>query len=78
VALEFDVATLLDKGWIEGAEKDEGIILGLPLWATYYTVFDIKGHTVTFVSTAEEASEPATTATTTTATTTMTGPPLLV
>jgi len=48
VTLEFSVATLLDRGWIQPGGS--GIILGLPLWAFYYTVFDVNARAVTFVA----------------------------
>mmetsp|Transcript_47249 Transcript_47249/g.137511 ORF Transcript_47249/g.137511 Transcript_47249/m.137511 type:complete len:210 (+) Transcript_47249:1-630(+) len=48
VKLEFDLRTLLANRLIS-AGAGNGIILGLPLWAWYYTVFDIKAGAVEFI-----------------------------
>ena len=43
VALSFDLATIFQKG-----RKGENVILGLSMWAFYYTVFDISSQSVSF------------------------------
>mmetsp|Transcript_45539 Transcript_45539/g.120336 ORF Transcript_45539/g.120336 Transcript_45539/m.120336 type:complete len:482 (-) Transcript_45539:1-1446(-) len=55
VALEFSLRRLLENGWIKPGTG--GVILGLPLWAFYYTVFDVKAGTATFVAKPQEAPE---------------------
>lgn len=59
VLLQFDIATLIEKQWIVEGGGD-GVILGLPLWASYYTVFGIKEQVVTFVSTGQGISQATT------------------
>mmetsp|Transcript_56815 Transcript_56815/g.143998 ORF Transcript_56815/g.143998 Transcript_56815/m.143998 type:complete len:495 (-) Transcript_56815:236-1720(-) len=54
VTLEFPIARLLEKGWIQPGGS--GIILGLPLWAFYYTVFDINAGAVTFVAAPQDTT----------------------
>mmetsp|Transcript_61949 Transcript_61949/g.191825 ORF Transcript_61949/g.191825 Transcript_61949/m.191825 type:complete len:457 (-) Transcript_61949:118-1488(-) len=49
VTLEFDIASLMQQGQITTGEQT-GIIIGLPVWAWYYTVFDIQAHAVMFVA----------------------------
>lgn len=49
VTLEFDAATLAAQQYIAPFEAGEPYILGLPLWATYYTVFNVAGLSVDFV-----------------------------
>jgi len=55
VSLIFDIATLRQKGWI-AAGTGTGVILGLPMWASYYTAIDVAAHTVTFSSTSAAAT----------------------
>lgn len=45
--LSFDVTTLLQKGWVEPAPPGQ-IILGLPLWAFYYPVWNIGEMSISF------------------------------
>lgn len=49
VPLSFDVAALLRLGGISASAKGDGLILGLPLWAFYYTVFNVGEQSVAFV-----------------------------
>eukprot|EP00930_Biecheleria_cincta_P016820 TRINITY_DN13559_c0_g1_i1.p1 TRINITY_DN13559_c0_g1~~TRINITY_DN13559_c0_g1_i1.p1 ORF type:complete len:558 (+),score=94.23 TRINITY_DN13559_c0_g1_i1:116-1789(+) len=49
VPVSFDVAALLKLGGISATAKGDGLILGLPLWAFYYTLFDISEQSVSFV-----------------------------
>lgn len=55
VNLEFDVATLHANNYMAAGEQQ--YILGLPLWASYYTVFDIKASTVEFVQKSTTGSQ---------------------
>mmetsp|Transcript_52944 Transcript_52944/g.113042 ORF Transcript_52944/g.113042 Transcript_52944/m.113042 type:complete len:371 (+) Transcript_52944:173-1285(+) len=48
VTLDFDAQTLVNNQYIQ-ASQGGPVILGLPLWAFYYTVFDVKATTVEFV-----------------------------
>ena len=47
--VSFDLATLNKMAALSKGGKGTNIILGLPLWAFYYTVFDITGQSVSFV-----------------------------
>jgi len=47
VRLSFDVQTLLNNQWVQGAPQ-VGVILGLPMRAFYYTVMDISDSSVSF------------------------------
>merc|ERR1712232_1175362 len=47
ITLKFDVATLMKNQWIK--PQYDSFILGLPVWAYYYTVFNVKESTVSFV-----------------------------
>jgi len=49
VPVSFDATALLRLGGISASAKGDGLILGLPLWAFYYTVFSIGEKSVTFV-----------------------------
>lgn len=52
VPLRFDMNTLIKKQWIAPCDPSQcQIILGLPLWAFYYVVFDITQKSVAFVPT---------------------------
>lgn len=53
VILEFDLTWLMEQGWLQGGDQ---LILGLPIWARYYTVFDIKGHSAEFFRHGSEIS----------------------
>jgi len=54
ITLNFDAATLAQNQYIEPYQQGGPYILGLPLWAHYYTVFNVVGRTMDFV----EHSEP--------------------
>merc|ERR1712232_1053902 len=47
ITLEFDAETLANNQYIAPANNQ--YILGLPLWAFYYTVFNVDGRTMSFV-----------------------------
>jgi hypothetical protein len=47
--LEFDAATLAQQNYIAPYQGGGPYILGLPLWATYYTVFNVANRLVEFV-----------------------------
>lgn len=53
--LHLDVDKLLKNEWVEPAEGQ--LILGYPLWFYYYTVFDIRRHSVEFVTKRREVSQ---------------------
>merc|ERR1711959_69360 len=48
VTLEFDAQTLANNQFIAPFQGGP-YILGLPLWAFYYTVFNVDGKTMSFV-----------------------------
>ncbi|CAE6964587.1 unnamed protein product [Symbiodinium sp. CCMP2592] len=48
VALSFDLATIFQMGGLFKGRKEENVILGLSMWAFYYTVFDISAQSVSF------------------------------
>jgi len=50
ITLEFDAQTLAAKGYITPYQGSGPYILGLPLWAFYYTVFNVDGRTMSFVA----------------------------
>lgn len=54
VSLEFDAATLVRLNYVAPYQSGEPYILGLPLWATYYTVFNVAKQTVDFVKHSSE------------------------
>jgi hypothetical protein len=48
--LAFDVKILVERNWLAPFQDElESFIIGLPLWAFYYTVFNIDGRVVEFV-----------------------------
>ncbi|CAE7537844.1 unnamed protein product, partial [Symbiodinium sp. CCMP2456] len=49
VAVSFDLQALNTMGALSKAGEGTNLILGLPLWAFYYTVFDISGQSVSFI-----------------------------
>jgi len=49
ITLEFDAQTLVQNQYVAPYQQGEPYILGLPLWSTYYTVFNVAGRTVDFV-----------------------------
>lgn len=49
VTLELDVQTLLSKRYLQPSFGGGMTILGLPLWAFYYTVFDVDAGAIEFV-----------------------------
>jgi len=49
ITLNFDAATLAKNQYIEPYQQGGPYILGLPLWAHYYTVFNVDGRTMDFV-----------------------------
>lgn len=49
ITLEFDAQTLANNQYIEPYQGGGPYILGLPLWAFYYTVFNVDGRTMSFV-----------------------------
>eukprot|EP00913_Durusdinium_trenchii_P007726 g7255.t2 len=56
--LSFDLQQLSNMGAISKGNKGDGLILGLPLWAFYYTVFDLDAHQVIFVPAYPPPSDP--------------------
>eukprot|EP00933_Yihiella_yeosuensis_P082278 TRINITY_DN9609_c0_g2_i1.p1 TRINITY_DN9609_c0_g2~~TRINITY_DN9609_c0_g2_i1.p1 ORF type:complete len:458 (+),score=78.95 TRINITY_DN9609_c0_g2_i1:88-1461(+) len=58
VPIEFDTAALLNNGGISPTSTGTGIIIGLPLWLYYYTVFDISARSVSFVPMASASVVP--------------------
>ncbi|CAE7242544.1 ANKRD17 [Symbiodinium natans] len=56
VAVSFDLTTLNQMVALSKGGKGTNIILGLPLWAFYYTVFDITEKSVSFIP---QKSQPA-------------------
>jgi len=53
--LQFDLQALRQANALMKANSDDGMILGLPLWMFYYTVFDIGQKTAYFVPTSNSA-----------------------
>mmetsp|Transcript_56351 Transcript_56351/g.105643 ORF Transcript_56351/g.105643 Transcript_56351/m.105643 type:complete len:485 (+) Transcript_56351:70-1524(+) len=49
VPLSFDLAALYQRNALSKGGNGVNIILGLPLWAFYYTVFNIEARSVSFV-----------------------------
>lgn len=49
IDLVFDLGLLNMFGWVTAGNEATGLILGLPLWAFYYTVFDIRSREVVFI-----------------------------
>lgn len=49
VPVSFDLAALGNNSLEGNAQDSDDIILGMPLWAFYYTVFNITGHSVSLV-----------------------------
>eukprot|EP00439_Symbiodinium_sp_Y106_P068593 s385_g11.t1 len=49
VAVSFDLQALSNMGALSKGGQGTNLILGLPLWAFYYTVFDIGGQSVSFI-----------------------------
>ena len=53
VVLDFDLTPWLSQGLVEVLNPPEAfwdplMVLGLPLWSRYYTMFNITGNTVSF------------------------------
>ncbi|CAE7622441.1 unnamed protein product, partial [Symbiodinium sp. CCMP2456] len=49
VPVSFDLAALGNNSLEGNAQDSSDIILGMPLWAFYYTVFNITGHSVSLI-----------------------------
>jgi len=49
MGLVFDAQFLVQNKYVAPHQQGEPYILGLPLWSTYYTVFNVDGRTVDFV-----------------------------
>jgi len=58
VTLNFDLQKLTEMGAISKGSKGDGLILGLPIWAFYYTVFDLQAQQVIFVPNFPAPAEP--------------------
>jgi len=50
VTISMDIATLLQHNWVLPSTDGMGIIMGLPLKAFYYTLYDIQAGTMSFVA----------------------------
>lgn len=49
IDLVFDLDLLNMFEWVTEGNEETGLILGLPLWAFYYTVFDIQSREAVFI-----------------------------
>jgi len=57
--LNFDMQKLIQMGAVSKGNKGDGLILGLPIWAFYYTVFDLQAQQVLFIPNFPAPAEPA-------------------